>query len=256
MIKTVKGKVITGVTAFALISGGAVMASTDAGSNLKAWYDAQFGKSTATVVKDSTDYAKGKVPGLYSEYNGLKSEGTGYINTAGAQKTNEGSANINATKDEHIKAVQGEEAEIQKYMTSEFDKLFIAAQQIIDDTAQKGYNWAEKDLTAKYGQDGSAAVTQVQNNLSAVKGQAINELEAAITKAKADLQASLNSNTAATTAEIKKAIDDKINVLRGEITTLRDDLVGAQKQLIANKAIEIENLAKSEMDSVVANINK
>lgn len=256
MIKTVKGKVITGVTAFALISGGAVMASTDAGSNLKAWYDAQFGKSTAKVVKDSTDYANGKAGSLYKEYDNLKKEGSGYISTAGNLKTAEGTTNINSAKDQHIDSVQSKETDIQNYMTSQFDGLFAAAQKIIDETAQEGYNWANRDLTAQYGKDGSRAASQVETDLGAVKGAAVKELETAINQAKTEIQASLDSNTTATTEQIKKAIDAKIKVMRGEITTLRDNLVAAQKQIIANKAIALENQAKAEMDSVVADINR
>ncbi|WP_462406729.1 hypothetical protein [Gracilibacillus sp. Marseille-QA3620] len=256
MIKTVKGKVITGVTAFALISGGAVMASTDAGSNLKAWYDAQFGKSTAKVAKDSTDYANGKAGSLYKEYDNLKKEGSGYISTAGSLKTAEGTTNINSAKDQHINSVQSKETEIQNYMTSQFDGLFAAAQKIIDETAKEGSKWANQDLTAQYGKDGLKAASQVETDLGAVKGAAVKELETAINQAKTEIQASLDSNTTATTEQIKKAIDAKIKVMRGEITTLRDNLVAAQKQIIANKAIALENQAKAEMDSVVADINR
>lgn len=256
MIKTVKGKVITGVTAFALISGGAVFAGTDAGSNLKAWYDGQFGQSSAKVATDSAKYAKDKVPGLYSEYNGLKNQGTGYINTAGTEKTAEGTANINQAKDEHITAVQDKEAEIQRYMDSQFDTLYAAAQKIIDDTANQGYKWANNDLSKKYGADGKTATAKVESDLTAVKSAAVTDLETAITNAKASLRSSLDSNTKATTTEVKKAIDDQISVLRGDITELRDNLVAVQKQLIADKAIALEQQAKTEMDSVVANINK
>lgn len=256
MIKTVKGKVITGVTAFALISGGAVMAGSDAGMNLKEWYDGKFGESSAKVATDSANYAKGKAGSLYAEYDGLKKEGTGFIKTAGTDKTAEGTANINAKKDEHIKSVQDKEAEIQGYMDSQFDGLYAAAQEIINKTATEGYKWAERDLKSQYGKDGANATRQVENDLTTVKNAAVTDLETAITNAKRDLQSSLNSNATATTAEIKKAIDAKISVLRGDITKLRDNLVAVQKQVIAEKAIALENQAKSEMDSVVANINK
>ena len=256
MIKTIKGKVITGVTAFALISGGAVLASTDAGDNLKAWYEGQFGKSTAKVIKESTDYANGKVGSLYKEYDGLKKDGTGFINTAASEKTAEGTANINSAKDEHITAVQTKEADIQRYMSGQFDGLYAAAQKIIDDTANEGYKWAQNDLSKKYGADGKAATDKVNADLNRVKEAAVTDLETVIFNAKRDLQNSLDSNTTATTTEIKKAIDAKINVLRGQITQLRDELVAVQKQVIADRAIALEGQAKTEMDNAVANINK
>ena len=255
MIKTVKGKVITGATAFALISGGAVMASSDAGMNLKAWYDGKFGESSTKVATDSANYAKGKVPSLNREYNGLKSEGTDFINTAGTQKTAEGAGNINQAKAEHITAIQDKEAEIQGYMDSQFDALYASAQKIINDTANQGYKWAQNDLSRKYGADGAAATAKVESDLTKVKDAAVTDLETAIQNAKGNLLTSLNSNTTATTAEIKAAIDAKINVLRGEITDLRDNLVAVQKQVISDKAIALENQAKNEMDTLVADIN-
>ena len=256
MIKTIKGKVITGVTAFALISGGAVLAGSDAGKNLQDWYNTKFGESSTKVATDSANYAQGKVPGLYNEYNGLKKEGTDFINTAGTEKTAEGAANINSAKDEHITAVQTKEDEIQRYMSGQFEGLYAAAQEIINETANKGYTWAENDLSKKYGADGKAATDRVNADLTKVKNAAVTDLESAIVIAQRDLQSSLDSNTTATTAEIKKAIDAKINVLRGQIRELRDELVAVQKQTIANEAIALESQAKKAMDDVVANINK
>ena len=257
MLKTVKGKVITGVVAVGLLSGmGAAFANSDAGALLKDWYNSKFKESAASIEKNVTNYANGKVPALKKEYNQLKEDAAKSINATRDSEIDGSKEEIAKAKNEHINSLNATEADIKAEIDKHFDVIFAAANAVINFLGERAYQYAEKDLGRFTDDKGKAALEQVNQDLTAAKDEAVKELQAEIEKSKAELQALLDSHSDTTTEEIKQAIDAKIVELRGKITAKKNELVAVQQQLIAAKAQELEDAAKAELDAVVSSINK
>ncbi|MEK5208869.1 hypothetical protein [Psychrobacillus sp. FSL H8-0510] len=258
MLKTVKGKVIAGTVAVTLLAGtGAAFGSSlDAGQKLKAWYDGKFGQSTGEMVSDVEADVTGRINGLATEYEGLKTAATNSINQTKATESTAKSSSIDAEAQAHIDSINAKEAQISGYMATQFDILLGTANILINQAGTTATNYANTDLENHTGTKGTTARNELTEELTAATKTATDELSAEILAAKTALQTQLDNEKSATTAEIKAAIDAKINSLRTSITKKKDDLVVAQQVLITAKAVELEGLAIGELDTIVGNIDK
>jgi len=256
MLKTVKGKVIAGTVAVTLLAGtGAAFGSSlDAGQKLKAWYDGQFGKSTGEMVSDVEADVTGRINGLATEYEGLKTAATTSINQTKATESTAKSSSIDAEAQAHINSINAKEAQISGYMATQFDILLGTANILINQAGITATNYANTDLANHTGATGNAARDLLTTELTAATTTAAEELSAEILAAKTALQTQLDNEKSATTAEIKAAIDAKINSLRTSITKKKDDLVVAQQALITAKAVELETAAKASLQGIVDGI--
>ncbi len=73
MLKSVKGKVLTGVVTVGLLTGvGTAFANVDAGAKLGSWYNTQFGHSTQAITSAAVGHIASKTGALQNEYNGIK----------------------------------------------------------------------------------------------------------------------------------------------------------------------------------------
>lgn len=255
MMKSIKGKVVTGVVTLGLLSGvGVAFANTDAGQQLQNWYNGQIGKSTSKLAADTTGYATSKAPALAREYNGIKTEAEKGIKDAQNAKTTLASDSITSAAQTHINKVNVQKEKIADYMDDQFDQIVTFANGVINQAGNEAYRIADHDLQKFTGQKGTKAQEEMTSELNNTKEQAKRDLQDAINSAKDTLQSQLDSETTAATNEIKTAIDDKITELRTMINNRVDELVEAQKQLIAAKAEELQKQAIAELDSVVDGI--
>lgn len=255
MLKTIKGKVIAGTVSVVLLSSaGAAFANSNAGANLKNWYDGQFGVATSNIVGDVENNVSGRINGLATEYEGLKTAAGTSISTDGANATTLASGNIDTATQEHIDSINAKQTQIEGYMNGQFAALKFAANGLINQAGNAALRYANNDLTNFTGDKGVAARATLTTGLEADTTAAVAELEQAIEDAKSELQTQLNTKEAATTEAIIDLIDAKIDSLRTTITQKRDDLVAAQKLLIDAKALELETAAKAELQTVVDGI--
>lgn len=255
MMKTIKGKVVTGVVTIGLLSGvGAAFADTDAGQALQNWYNGQFGKSAASIQNDSVKHIQGKVGALNTEYNNLKSNVKSQIDGESAGQVTAKTTSINNAKDGYIQQVSATKADISSKMTAQFDGITAYANTIITQAGVQAQNYANKELTKQAGENGAAAITDMDGKILAAQDQAKKDLQAAIDNAKKDLSLQLAGETTDTTQGIKDAIDAKIVELRGLINQKAQDLVDAQKTLIQQQANLDEQNAKTELENVVKGI--
>lgn len=257
MIKTVKGKVIAGTMVFGLVTGaGVAFGATDAGTNLKNWYDGQFGKASENVAGQVAAYAGGKVEGLTVEYKGLKTDATNSINEKGVAQAGVANKNIEKLSREHIDAIKDQQAHINTYLSGQFDSLSIFAKGLINQAGDDALKYAKNDLGEYTGAAGNAANEKVKTDVKAVTNEAIKDLEDTINAAKADLQAQLDKETDLTVTEIKGLIDAKINELRTKITKINDGLVAEQVKIITMTAKGLQLEAERAMKALVDGINK
>lgn len=255
MLKTVKGKVIAGTVAVTLFAGaGAAFGASNAGTNLKDWFQDQFGLASDEITEDVASAVKGKVGGLVTEYNGLKTGATNSINSTKVTETTNKASNISAEAQAHIDAIEAEKAHIDGYLAGEFDALRGFANGLINQAGTKAVNYANTDLANHTGAKGTAALTALETDLGTATTEAKEDLQTAIDNAKNSLRGQLDAETAQTTAEIIALIDTKIIELRTTITAKRDALVVVQQDLIKAKALALETAAKASLQGIVDGI--
>lgn len=251
-MKLIKTKIVTGVVTVGLLSGvGVAFANTDAGAQLKNWYDSQFGKSVASVQSQVTEYGTAQNLAWSKEYDNLKTAATNSINGTKTSEMKNAKNEINGAKDGHLQALSAKKSEILGYLDKQFDAISIAAQQAINSAGRQTLTDAYADLETHTESKGWDAYVDMNSQLASAEFDAIRALEDTIFYAKKDLQDQLNAETASTTTEIKDAIDAKIVELRTLITKKKDQLVVAQQEFISKEAQDFVIKAKADLEEVV-----
>lgn len=255
MIKTLKGKVIAGAVAVGLLSSaGVAFGASDAGANLKAWYDGQFGQASTKVNSDSDAYLNNGLDGLQGEVDGLKTDSTNKIFGSRDTEVASSTANIDKQAKEHIDSIANKKKEIEGYMDSQFGKLKSDADDTIFKAGTDFSAQAHKELASLTKQTGTMAQKSVQVELGAVKDRVVGEIEKAIKDAKDDLKAQLDTKANATTEEIKGLVDKRIGEVRYFVTAAANYMVQEQQELIEARALKMENDAKDAMQALVDGI--
>lgn len=257
MLKTVKSKVIAGALVVGLVSGGgAVLGATDAGAQLKSWYDGQFKKSSELVSAEVAKYGAEKVDGLVDEYNGLKDKTSNKLAERGEVGKNATNSNVDKRASEHIDAIKEQKMHIESYLSGQFKLLSDYTAGLISEAGNKALKEANEDLTKHAGTVGVEVQDQMEKAINENTEQAISDLEETISAAKSELQAQLDKNADLTIEEIKGLIDAKINELRTQITKINNDLIRLHDKTITMTAKSLLLKAQSELDAIVNNMNK
>ncbi len=257
MLKTVKSKVIAGAVTVGLLSGGGVvLGATDAGAQLKDWYDAKFSTASTNVVTDSYNYANSLVPGLTAEYQGFKDNTSNKLKAKGEFDTGVTNEAIDKKSQEYIDQINGQKAHIESYLSSQFDNLSSAAKGLIDQSGKEALKYANDDLASHANAEGQKAIADVNVKVKGATAEAARKLQETIDGAKSSLQGQLDTKQAATTAEIKAMIDTEISRLRTIITSTNNQLIIKQEKLITMTAKGLLIAGQAELDGIVGNINK
>ncbi|MGE8203441.1 hypothetical protein ACQKP0_02675 [Heyndrickxia sp. NPDC080065] len=255
MLKSVKGKIVTGVVTIGLLSGvGAAFAYTDAGVKLQAWYDAQFKLSSKTVDKEAQDYSISKLMDFDTTYLSLKDSTEKDINEGKDFQINMVNKNINTEKNRQINLLNDKKAKIQAGMDAEFNLLVDKTNKSFNQAFDKVYSLYETKLKKDTDTVGAAAMKEVESELTKSKDAAVKELKDAIAAAKAELQAQLDSKTTVAITDIKAAIDVKTKQISDLLTKKADEFLENQKRYIGDKAQELEKAAIDELNKVVDGI--
>ncbi|WP_404458090.1 hypothetical protein [Oceanobacillus kapialis] len=256
VLRTVKGKIAVGVVAVGVISGtGAALANTDAGAQLKNWYEGLFNETAEVIEADVTAYGEGKLPELAEEYNGLKSDASADIDGTRASETESAEAAIAEVKNSHIESLDGAKTEILDGMGVKFYDLFLEGYFEIERLGEEGVNYATNDLTAFTGTEGEAALTKVTEDLTAAKESAVSELEEAIRQAREEITAEVENQKEITTRNLQNQINFKINDVREVVEELLEELVAEQQEIITAAAQTLEDEAKAALDDVVSSMS-
>lgn len=255
MLKTIKGKVIAGTVSVVLLSSaGAAFAASNAGANLQNWYNGKLFASSLSVASQTASYGNAEKGKFETEYAGMKTAATTSINTKADTMETSTNNSVKATADAYIDDVTSKKAEISSKMADQFNFLSTTAQIGINLAGAKALRDANDDLSQYTSAAGTAATTQMTNDINAATATAKQQLQDAINTAKNQLQAELDAETSDTVKDINAKIDAKIVELRTKITKIKDDFVLAQEQSIANAAAALETQAKADLDAIVNGI--
>ena len=209
LIKTVKGKVIAGVMAVALVSGGgAALGATDAGAGLKSWYDAQFKKSEKTIAADTLQHSAAGFKGFSEEVQKLKSGATTSINETRDKETTDATGRIyQEGRKDYISSVNAAKWKIEGTIDSEFAKIERLAKQALDATGKGALALAEFDLKRHTGKEGKAALAHLESKITEQTNLSISDLEWEIRTTKSFLKTLLDAKSGATIESINSADD-------------------------------------------------
>lgn len=257
-LNSLKGKIIAGTVAVGVVtSGGLVFANTDAGEQLRVWYDQAFGESAESVEAEVTAYGESLIPGLVDEYNGMKENATEDINDTRDRETASAQDAIESVKQGHLDNLNGTKADILENMNLRFQtEIYQPMWLEIQSLAAQAEEYATNDLTAHTGTKGGEAVSKVTEDLNTAKEEAVSELEDAIENAQAEIEAEMDNQEEMTASNLNNHIDGFIGDLRRTLDGLLEDLVQEQETIIADAAAGLETDAINALDEVVAGIGE
>ncbi|WP_373894292.1 hypothetical protein ACUL41_00655 [Virgibacillus natechei] len=254
---TMKGKVLAGTMAIGLVAGGGfALANTDAGEQLRAWYDGQFNTAVEQAEGEAGEYMDGQMSESYEEYEGLKGDATSDINQTRDSEIAGSEDAIAAARDSHIGDVEATRQELLDEAGLAFYNVLLDGYFEIDRITEEWSGYAANELPGYTEGVGDSAVAHVNKELDAAKEGAVTELEEAISQAQEELQSDLDSRSDNLTNELKKQVDWNIDDVRVAVTDLLDELVQEQQTIVANAAQLKEDEAKSALDDVVAGIGE
>ncbi|MBL4937506.1 hypothetical protein JK636_17435 [Clostridium sp. YIM B02515] len=255
--KGLKNKIAAGVIAATLVGGtGTVFASTNAGAQLKTWYDVQFGKAVASATLDVTSYAKTKIPDLTSWFNTTKGKAVSDVKTAGENEEKRANDAINAALKEHTDAITTMQGTIEAGMPGQFDGFVTTSNIYIDGLAKQGQNYAQGEINKAVNNQAAASLSAVNTNVGATKTSAESTLTNTINTAKDSINGKIDTEKKAAVGEIKSHMDEKITNTEAAIEADTNKLVGDKTTEIQSAGKSIEDAAKTALDTLVAGITK
>lgn len=253
VLNTGKKKVIAGATALALVTGaGFGLANTDAGQQLKNWYDVQFGAEKNLTIGQAGQYGIGKAKESWAKVEKDRDATVTGIETAGNSAVTTGSNEIDAAKQAHIKKLNDEKGSIEAGIKAQFDAVYDEGEALIDYYAGEGKKAAEAELGTAAGKAGTDAVNKVNEELAAKAETAKGELREVIKAAKEDLKKQLKENREATVAELNKHTDAKAKEVLKQVTMTAKSLLIQHQEAITAAADDQVAKAKAGLDSVVS----
>lgn len=254
--KGLKKKLVVGVAAVGIVAGsGIALANTDAGAQLRAWYEGMFSNTVEDIEASVEEYGQSKLPGLQAEYEQLKATAQMDIDLTRELETGKSLSEIINAKISHLESLSEEEQAILAGIGLEFYNVFLDGYFEIQRVQQEGLDYANNDLTAYTGELGQEAMATMTSDINTARDQAVQELEEAIQQAQEQLAQALDTQEEITIRNLQNQIDWAIEDLRESVTSLLDGLVEEQEQIIIAHAQQLEDQAKAALDDVVNGIN-
>ncbi|MDY0404876.1 hypothetical protein P5G51_005210 [Virgibacillus sp. 179-BFC.A HS] len=178
VLNTTKKKVVAGVTCFTLVaSGGFVFAGTDAGAQLKAWYNKQFNNAVDDATADVTDYYNKAVDKQTDWYQKTKKDTTDEVAASGDGQTFLAEKEINKAKKEHLGDLEAAKKAIIDSMEKQFDDLTDEGEAVLGEVAKKYKKLATDDLTSGINDTTGEAIDKLNAELDDATKKAKDELQ-------------------------------------------------------------------------------
>lgn len=257
IFSTFKGKVIAILLIVGVVTGaGAVFAATNAGDQLKNWYDGMFNQTVENVETDVEAYSNDVAAELAEEYEAMKEVAGIDIDLGREFATGESLESIVEAKLEHLEGLDEGQQEILANIGLQFYNVFLDGYMEILRNSEEGLAYATNDLTEYVGELSDTAISQMTTDITEAQDQAVTELEDAIHEAQEQLANELASQQEVTTRNLYSQVDWAVEDLRTDVTDLLNNMVSEQETVIVEKAQELEAEAKSALDDVISNMNK
>ncbi|MUV36361.1 hypothetical protein JNUCC1_00163 [Lentibacillus sp. JNUCC-1] len=255
MLGTVKGKLIAGTLAVGVISGsGFALANTDAGENLKNWYEGVFNDRVAAAEEEADAYAESKEQEFEGYYADRKDHQGGIVDRHRNKQTNNAIDGIAAAKQSHLEDLGATKQEIMGQMEVEFYDAFVAGTAEIVARGDAAEQWVKDDLEAFGIEQESRMLEQVTNDLTAAKEEAVTDLEEAIEAAKQEVSAEVEARGENLEGNFRTQINHQLTRIENKTNEILQRLQEEQKTIISEHAADLEQEAKNALDDVVSGI--
>src|SRR5699024_632277 len=235
---------------------GFAFANTNAGEALKNWYDGMFDQAVEESLDEVEEYGEGQVSGLEEDLQDAMDDAQASIFNTRDAETESSLSEIERAKQAHLESLIEEKGEILGYMEQEIFEVYMDNWLEIQALAAEGAAYAGEELTLHTGEKGEEALQHVTDELTLASDNAVQDLEDAIEQAKQEIEAELDSNQEFLTNNLKKEIDFSVEALQTTITTVKEELVLEQQEILVVHAAELEEDAKNSLDEVVNGMNE
>src|SRR5699024_3813212 len=226
------------------------------GEALKSWYDGMFDQAVEESLDEVEEYGEGKASELEDDLQEAMDDAQASILNTRDSETESSMSEIERAKQAHLKSLIEEKGELLGYMEQEVFDVYMDNWLEIQALAAEGAAHAEEELTDHTGEKGEEALQHVTDELTLASDNAVQDLEDAIEQAKQEIEAELDTNQESFTDNVKKEIGLSVEAPQETITSVKEDLVEEQQEIIVAHAAELEEDAKNSLDEVVNGINE
>lgn len=255
--KNTKGKLVAGAIIVAMACGGGfALANTDAGQVLKEWYERAFSQSVETAEAEARAYGENIIPELEEEYDDRKAHRDGIIDRETDREIGKSQSAIEQAKQTHLDSLEEAKQDIHGEMSQRFYNVFVDGMAEIKRLGDDASIFINNDLREHFGNKQEEAFTQITDELTTAKEDAVSELEEAIEAAKGELELELDSGSENLVYNLTTQIDHKVDELRRQVSDIIENYGTDIEEAISAKAAELEQEALEAMEDVISAINE
>lgn len=254
-VKSFKKKIGAGVLAtFIIGSVGTAFAATDAGVQLRTWYNTQFENVKNAVYSELATYVEGTDKTFEEETGKIMVNERGNVaekgRVSGIKVTNE----IKKTSDEYKTQIENESKNIKEGMPAEFDNAVASKNLYINGYLDGRALVIQNNINEKIYKATDSALWYVDYSKKDAMKKASTTLNDAINNAKGDIENQIGNEKVIANKELKDNVDKRTSELLQKIGEDSRTLAKEQETKIQNKAEELEASAKIELENIVKGI--
>lgn len=251
-IKTVKGKIATGVIAASIIGTSTfAFANTNAGTQFGAWGQAQIDAAKAAIVAAIGDDRTNALSNAEDKANTDRDAAEGRVNQAGTDEKADTKTKIETRLGEHMASLQAALATFMANIGGDFDTLVAAENGKTTSDLNNKYNTLSANITDVLTAANARNVEDVTEQSLLVKGQATSDLIKEINRVKSALQTEIDNQKATAEGEVDAHLTSEVNRINGQLDSLISGLETAAKADIAAAGLAVEQSADANFDKVI-----
>lgn len=252
MKKIFKKKIVAVVLAISLIGSlGTVFAATDAGTQLRTWYNAQKAATFSSTTAEVVNYTLGKQAEEEAKVAQMNTDATDSLTSATDLEEGSTGRAINTARDSHISSLNAEKDLIIGGMGADFTSFINTQKGNIDLIASTLLNRGKGVIDAGIAVNVNEYINPAINNMNRSKTDAKTALSAAITAAKNSISSELDINETAAISALELYVDTKILEIEGALLTYKDGLVAQKIAYVQGEGARIEGEALSDLQLLV-----
>ncbi|MED4204104.1 hypothetical protein [Neobacillus mesonae] len=252
-IKSVKGKIAAGAIAVTVIGSSTfAFANTNAGSQFKAWGDAQIAAAKQAISDALAGNLKTAKDGIESKASADKNAAEGRINQAGADEKVDTQSKIISKLNEHLESLQLQLAAFLGSISGDFDNLVTAENRNTTSSLNSQYDALNTNITTVLNAAKDANVKDVTEQSLLVKGQATSDLIKEINRVKKALADRIASEQTTADSEVTAHLNSEVSRINGLLDTLISGLETSAKDAIAKAGQSVEDSAIANFERVIS----
>jgi hypothetical protein len=249
---SVKNKIATGVIAASLLgSTSFVFANSNAGSQFKAWGDAQVQAAKTAVQSALNGEVSTAQTTIGNTATTKRDAAKGRIDQAATDEKTDTKTNIESKLAEHVASLQLAFSTFMNSIGGDFDTFVAAQNQNTTSTLNDQYNTLSTNITTVLNAAKVADVQDVTEQSLLVKGKATSDLIQKINQVKSDLAIEVQSQQTTAQGEVDAHLTAEVTRINGQLDTLISGLETSAKNAISAAGQAVEDSATANFDRVI-----